>query len=48
MTIPTPQLQRIPKRRSPMKPATVRALFWVVLSIVLAVFVWGFISKVTS
>ena len=47
MTTPSPQLQRMPKRRR-LKPATVRALFWVVLSIVLAVFVWGFISKVTA
>lgn len=44
---PPLQLQRMPKRRR-FKPATVRALFWVVLSIVLAVFVWGFISKVTA
>lgn len=48
MTTPSPQLQRIPNRRRPMKPATVRALFWVVLAFVLAVFVWGFISKVTA
>lgn len=41
-------LERIPKRRRSMKPATVRALFWVVLAFVLAVFVWGFISKVTA
>lgn len=26
-------LQRIPKRRRPMKPATVRALFWWIASV---------------
>lgn len=44
---PPIQLQRIPRRRKPMKPATVRALFWVVAVICLAIFCAGVIAKCT-
>ena len=39
-------LQRIPKRRK--KPATVRALFWVVAVICLAIFCAGVIARCTT
>lgn len=42
---PPIQLQRIPKRRKPMKPATVRALFWVVVITCLLAFAAGLYSK---
>jgi hypothetical protein len=45
---PPIQLERIPKRRKPLKPATVRALFWVVGGVCLGVFAWGVFSKVTA
>lgn len=48
MTNPSPQLQRIPKRRRPKKPATVRALFWVFFVFALVVFALGLFSKVTA
>ena len=44
---PPLQLQRMPKRRR-FKPATVRALFWVLLVFALVVFAFGLFSKVTA
>lgn len=43
---PPIQLQRMPKRKT-MKPATVRALFWVVAAVCLVVFFAGLIAKCT-
>lgn len=45
---PPLQLQRIPKRRRRLKPATVRALFWVLFLFSLGIFFWGLFSKVTA
>lgn len=42
---PPVQLQRIPRKRRPFKPATVRALFWVVVISCLLVFASGLFSK---
>lgn len=42
---PPIQLQRMPKRKRPMKPATVRALFWWVSVVAIVVFCAGAISR---
>lgn len=42
---PPIELERSAKRRKPMKPATVRALFWAVIAFCLLVFAAGFYSK---
>lgn len=43
---PPLQLQRLPKRRR-FKPATVRALFWTIAVLCIAVFCAGVIAKCT-
>ena len=45
---PPIQLQRIPKRRKSIKPATVRALFWVIAVPCFAIFCAGVIAKCTT
>ena len=47
MTPPIP-LQRIPKRKRPIKPATVRALFWAIAVPCIAVFCAGAIAMCTT
>lgn len=42
---PPIQLQRMPKRKRPMKPATVRALFWYVAIACFALFSFGVIAR---
>ena len=44
---PPIQLQRMPKRKRPMKPATVRALFWYVATVCFAVGRLGLIARCT-
>lgn len=45
---PPIQLQRMPKRKRPMKPATVRALFWWVSAVAIVLFCAGAISRCVS
>lgn len=46
MTTPI-QLQRMPRKRRPFKPATVRALFWVIAIPCFVIFCVGVIARCT-